>query len=117
MRKAVNYSIGFSDGEIYSYQYKEGSFIVFVKMWNGIKVRIKFSEVLGVCDFGVGDISAFVDDDNTLFLKSILKRNYAIVPISTPYRAFQFLNLDDEPALEVVAVDYAIMEEPMNIID
>ena len=108
MKKSLKFAIGFSDSELLSYQQKSGKFTAFLKMWNGVEIQIEFSEVTGVNDLGVGDISNFVEDENTPFLNSILSKVYEIAPTSHPYRSFQFLDLDDNPVLEIIAVSLKI---------
>ena len=112
MKKEINYKIGFSDGEITSYSRDQNNLVVKVKTWNDTYLIITFLDVVGIIDYGIGDISNFVEEtEETSFLKIILNRVYELIPEAPPYRLFQFLDLDDNPSLEIVAVSQSIYEE------
>ena len=109
MRTQIHYKIGFADGEVSSYQREEHTFTVVVKAWNGDHLRIDFSDPVGICDFGVGDISDFcMEDSGSEFMRQVLSSLYEVVPASHSYFLYQFLNLDDQPALEIVATGVQI---------
>ena len=109
MRTRVRYEVGFSDGEVRYYFREEGAFTVVVEAWNGALVRVAFDDPAGVCDTGVGDISDIcVEDAGSPFMSRVLGELYEVAPASHPYRLYQFLNLDEQPALEVVAAGITI---------
>jgi hypothetical protein len=109
--KKIDYQIGFSDGEIISYFRDERSLTVKLKTWNDKYLSVLFSDVVGIVDYGIGDISNFIEEDEkSLFLKTILDKVYESIPNEQPYRLFQFLDLDDNPVLEIVAVAQSITE-------
>ena len=104
MQKEVNFDIGFSDSEILSYCREQEKLIVVVKMWNDKRIEISFRGIVGCSDYGIGDISALVEEDRTTELfEKILSEVYEKLPSQHPYHLYQFLNLDDSPCLEVVA--------------
>lgn len=104
MKQEINFDIGFSDGEILSYCREPEQLIVVVKMWNDKKIKIVFRGIVGCSDYGIGDISALVEEDRTTeFFKKILSEVYEKLPSQHPYHLYQFLNLDDSPCLEIVA--------------
>jgi hypothetical protein len=111
MKNKINYQIGFSDAEIISYFREQNHLTVKVKTWNDKLLSVLFSDVVGVIDCGLGDISSFVKENGeSLFLTTILNQVYESIPDDQPYHLFQFLNLDDNPCLEIVAVSQIISE-------
>src|SRR5215207_4587775 len=104
MRVPVTSDVGFSDGEIHAYRMEGDVFTVDVNAWNGQLLRVRFTDAVGVSDLGAGDISALSEEDaGSPFMAAVLARLYEANPPTGAHRLYQFLDLDDQPALEVVA--------------
>lgn len=104
MNKEIKFGTGFADAEILEYHRNRDDCNVVVKTWNDRFVKIRFLDVVGVNDIGIGDIRGIFEvDGSTTFLENVLAQVYTSIPATHPYRQFQFVNLDDEPYLQVVA--------------
>jgi hypothetical protein len=104
MHNKISSEFGFSDSELVSYQRTGDEFTVTVKAWNGSRLTVFFKQFEGVLDYGLGDISDFVEEsDETPFIKQVISRIFTETPKEHTYRVYQFLDLDGEPILEVVA--------------
>lgn len=104
MKNKITFEIGLSDGEIDRYQRESDLVTIVITAWNGRTITVIFSGVAGVLDYGIGDISDFIEEtEETEFLTETLSRVYDKTPDYHPYRIYQFLNLDDAPSLEILA--------------
>jgi hypothetical protein len=96
--------VEFSDSEFVSYDRKSDDFVVLIDAWNGTRLTVSFSQCEGVLDLGIGDISDFIEEtESDQFFEQIISRIYTNLPDDHPYHLYQFLGLDGEPVLEVVA--------------
>lgn len=104
MHRKIDSDHGFADSEFVSYQRKHAEFTVIIAAWNNKLIEIVFSDVEGILDYGLGDISDFVEEtEKDAFFEKILSLVYVSVPDDSPYRLYKFLDLDGQTALEVVA--------------
>lgn len=88
------------------------SLIIILKAWNDDRLRVEFTDAIGLCDPGVGDVSEFCEEsDESGFMKAAIQRAYEIVPEVIPYKLFQLLDLDGEPAMEIVAASVKIARQ------
>jgi len=108
-RTPVPFDVGFSDAEVTGYEMDADKFIVRVNAWNEQPLTITFADPLGVADRGIGDISDFVQESShSPFMQEVITRAYEKVHHPIPYYLFQFLDLDGEAALEVIATSAKI---------
>jgi len=104
MKLSVEYEIGFADAEILEYRKESNELTVFVQAWNETVLRVSFFDVVGLMDLGVGDIADLViENSGSAFLNNVIQQVYENIPSVHPYTLYQFLNNDDNPAMEVVA--------------
>lgn len=104
MKKSIDTDIGVADAELVSYFRKQNSLIVKIKAWNEVVLTFTFGDFGGLSDYGLGDISQFVEEDEmTFLLERTLKNLYEKIPVESPYKIYQFLNLDDNVVLEIIA--------------
>ena len=107
MRIEVEVGIGLADAEIVSYSSDNSDVTVIVKAWNSSTVKIIFNDVIGVLDVGIGDITALCQEtEATSLMSTAIGRMYETVPEETPYHCYQFLDLDDFPAMEIIAASH-----------
>lgn len=99
----IDSNIGFSDAELSSYSKKNDSFIVSVLAWNDSLITVTFSDVIRVLDNDINSISSLcrvIEESD--FLQAALNRLYEEgAPSKHPYKHYQFLDDDDQPALEI----------------
>jgi len=108
-RTAIEFEVGFADSELQSYRRDGDTFVVSLVAWNKKTIRFCFADMIFVVDRGAGDISDVCEvKAASPFLDEALRIQYEDVPDDHPYRLFQFLNMDDEPSLEVVAASVEI---------
>lgn len=112
MKKKIDTFKSIADSELISYSRQDNTFTVNIHAWNASLITATFIEFEGAADYGLGDISEFVEEtDSTDFLGRVLVNVYEEAPETHPYHLYQFLNLDGEPALEVVATDVKLTYE------
>ena len=110
MRNKIKAEIGFSDGEFASYERKGDELTVLVDAWNGTRLALVFSQFEGALDLGLGDVSDFVEEtEPDGFFDQVISRIYTEPPEKHPYHYYQFLDLDDQPVLVIVASDVRIV--------
>lgn len=108
-RTPVPSDVGFADGEVTGYATRDDRLSVAVRAWNGERLVVAFSEPLGVRDRGVASIQDVCEvAGETPLLAEVLAYHYESVPDDHGLRVFQFLDLDGEPSLEVVARDVVV---------
>ena len=112
MRKKIEAIVGFADSEFISYQRKVSEFRIWIDAWNNKRFKISFLNFEALVDYGIGDISEFVEEtQSNPFLEEVISLIYTSIPESHPYRIFQFLDLDGRPSLEIIAADVNIVME------
>lgn len=112
MKKKIGSDISFADGEFRSYQWANGEFSLEITAWNGGRSRVRFIAFAGLSDYGVGDVSGLIEEtDPSAFYNKVISRLFENIPAENPYRLFQILDLDGQPALEIVAQDLEISHE------
>lgn len=100
-----------ADAEIISYSRDNSDVTVIVEAWNLSTVKITFNDVIGVLDVGIGDITTLCQETQaTALMSSAIGRMYEKVPVVTPYRCYQFLDLDDFPAMEIIAASHTAVK-------
>jgi hypothetical protein len=109
MRTPVQSEIGLSDAEIVRYSRSPSELSVIVEMWNSTLVTFTFFDVIGILDLGIGDISDLCQESETTSLMSkAVERMYESPPDVLPYHVYQFLDLDYNIAMEIVAASATI---------
>ena len=104
MRQLIDTAVGLSDSRISGYTKANGDLLVRVRAWNGQTLVFHFSEAHALWDGGAGEVTSLCEETHeTALLARLLDYFYEERPTHHPYRVFQFLDLDDRPALEVVA--------------
>lgn len=112
MKKEVEFDIGFADSAVSGYVVDNGNLTVRLIAWNGVKLSVSFHDFEGMADYSAGDISSLVEfDGKNDFLSRVLQNVFEVPPAQTGLRLFQFLNLDEEPSLEVVSPGIKIFRQ------
>lgn len=102
--KSIEFEIGFADAELLSYERSVDDCTVNLTTWNNQNVEALFIDTVGVLDIGVGTISDIVEVfEVTPFFEKVLSQVYETPPSHHLYRLFQFLNVDGEASLEIIA--------------
>jgi hypothetical protein len=112
----LDYEIGFADSEVLSLHRKSQTLVVRLQLWTARVVDVTFSDVLQVVDRAAWTISAVREatDIGSSALTEAVARHYR-GEAEHGFRLFQFLDEDDEPALEVVVEQLPpIVEEVSN---
>lgn len=96
--------IGFEDGQILGHRSEGNRLIVDYVFWNEKRAEFSFVDWLGLQDVGAVKtmIGRAVEMDTSSFLITVFNRIYSDSS-GMNATAFQFLDLDDNVALEVVA--------------
>ena len=109
-KTSINYKIGFSDSEVISYNSEKEKTIVLLKAWNEKTIKFEFIDCilfLSLENWRISDIIELKSPDSSLF-KRALRTTFEEIPIEHSYKLFQFLDLDDDPAIEIVCKDIII---------
>ncbi len=102
-RESINFDIGFSDGEVVSYNRKDEILSITVQAWNEQKILIICNDIIGFLDKGGWDISDFCEvKSETKFLKEVLDRQFEKIPDNHGYKVYQFVDNDDQVVIEIV---------------
>ena len=110
MKEEIKYKVSFADSEFSSYTRKQNNLNVKIKAWNEVELNVVFQEVIGVADYGIGNISAFVKENiPSLFMERTLLEAYEKVPNEHNYKLYQLLNLDGVASFEVIAESFEII--------
>lgn len=107
--ESINFEIGFSDGEVISYSKEEDSLIISVRAWNDKIIKIVCRDVISFFDKGTWDISDFrevISDTDTL--REALERQFENIPEDHGYKAFQFIDNDDQAVMEIVCSEISV---------
>ncbi len=108
-RKSIHYSPGFADAEFESYNKLRDTFILTLKTWDEKKIVVSFKEAIRILDNDIGDISDFCEvTDNSEFLENALENLYTNLPQKVSFKHYEFMNLDGNPSLKVVASEINI---------
>jgi hypothetical protein len=110
VKQRIQSQIGFSDAEFRSYAKDNDNFTVVVEAWNQAHLKVIFFGVIGIIDRNIGSISDLVmDTDESEFVMESIALMYDRPPTIRSYNLYQFLDLDDRPVLEVVALRLEIV--------
>lgn len=106
MKKRPYQDIGFADSELKSFfcDFDSGVLDVKIELWNAIVISMQFSDMLFFSDHGSFFVTTLIEVKESKLLNEVLKYNYTDgqVPSNHPYKHFQFLDLYDDPRLEVI---------------
>lgn len=105
-----NLPIGLADSELEGYLRRGKSLTVEVRAWNGRQLVFSFHGVISVTDMLAGSFSDFIQDSpvSEHRLDAAIHCTYEVVPTVHSYHVYSFLDLDDCPSLEVVALSYDV---------
>ncbi len=117
--KEVQTPFSTADSELVTYSYIAATetLNLQLKLFNLQTVEFSFHDVIYFFDHGTLDISSFVEADaQDLCLAQAVKRTYSIEPAAHPYHAYKFLDLDQEPSLEIVCrqLKWSLMSNGAN---
>ena len=104
---------GFEDGEIVSYRMTSEALSVEYRFWNASVAILQFVDPVAMRDDGaVGATIGSVDlTRSSELIADMVRRVYVTPPESPPWRHFRFLNVDDEPVLQVIAHDFRFVAD------
>lgn len=110
MRVQLETKIGLSDSEPFLVSIKDDELQVLIKAWNESKILFEFKDFVHL-NYG---ITATIDsvwevEVSDEQMKTALTRVYdKVIPEEHPYRCFQFMDLEDTVAIEVIAAELTI---------
>lgn len=110
MSKQIESPVGFSDSELLGYERRGEELTVRFRAWDERLLVVTFSQAIAVREVPAGDIAEAVmgTDIGTDLLATALARTYESVPSHHPYNVYAFVDVDGDPALEVVATECTI---------
>ncbi len=100
-----------ADSELLSYHFVRDSNTLRIKfqMWDGGIIKIYFYDVILFVDHCINNINGFYQNtENGKLMDDALKATYEITPTSHPYKLFQFINLDNNPCIEIICNDIQV---------
>ena len=104
--------IGLADSELISYCYNadKNNLTIRIRAWNAKTLEFIFSDLLLFTDEGGNLISSFClnKSNSELFIKILNKTYDNKAPDHHPYKFFQFLDIDDEPCLEIICEKFEV---------
>ncbi|MBN9378033.1 MAG: hypothetical protein BGO14_00925 [Chlamydiales bacterium 38-26] len=102
-RKSVETKYGLADSEIVSFKSEDFNLIVYLQAWNGNILKVEFKDCIYFSNYQAGDISDICENPSSPSLQLALDHKYQNIPSDHGYKAYQFLDLDDDPVIEVVS--------------
>ena len=109
-RKPLKYKIGFADSEILFYKSNNFSLFFYLKAWNETILKIEFKEYIYFLDTVCIDVSDIFENDSSNTLKTALDREFNEIPEDHGFKLYQFINIEDEVAIEIVSKEILITE-------
>jgi hypothetical protein len=107
--ESIDSEIGFSDGEVTSYSKADDNLLISVKAWNDKFIKIVCKDVIGFLDKGTWDISDFREiKSETVLLREVLERQFENIPEDHGYKAFHFVDNDNQAVMEIVCLEINI---------
>lgn len=105
----IDIGLSLADAELDSYFYKKNNLCVRIKTFNMNTVEFVFKDLLLFVDRGGNFVMDFClnSTENELF-KEAIKKVYEIIPRYIPYKLYQFLDIGNEPYLEIICKNYEI---------
>ncbi|MFI0436057.1 MAG: hypothetical protein ACH350_10125 [Parachlamydiaceae bacterium] len=101
----INIGISLADAQLESYFYdkNQNTLIIRIKSWNAKLIEFVFSDLIGFTDRGGNFIMDFCKkiSGNDL-CKVIIEKSFEGNPKSNHYNFFQFLDIGNEPYLEII---------------
>ena len=102
--RKIQSPISLADAEIRKYSKDRDCLDLELKAWDNSTVYLKFSDVIGLCDFGGRDIGGFVQvEGSSQLLEAVLRRTFDRTSDMHGYHIFQGLDNDNQVTFEVVA--------------
>jgi len=101
----LNLGVGLDDADLISYfgDIEKISVLVKIRSGNGKIIEFTFFDVIYFGDKGGNFITAFGKAKEKEILKEVLIKTYGSkIPYDHPYKLFQFLDIDENPYLEIV---------------
>lgn len=103
--RTIELTVSLSDAELKSYSRINDELIVDIFLWNETILKIHFYEVISILDKDIGYIDDFCKmEQESAFQKEALERLYeSEIQDNHGYAHFQFLNIDGDATLEIIA--------------
>jgi hypothetical protein len=96
--------VGFADSELLQYSSSGDELVILLKLWDERRVVVTFRGVSRVLCHASSWVAEFSEPaSESSFLDAALSEVYETVPDSHPYRHYQFLGVEGESVIEVVA--------------
>jgi hypothetical protein len=102
---------GFEDGEVVNYRVASERLEMTYEFWNEKRATITFERFVAVRDIGsIGvTVGRVLQLNSSKLLSELVARHYDAPPEEVPWTHFQFLDVQDEPMLEIVASDCTVV--------
>ncbi len=107
-KQSIQYQIGFADSEILSYHSSNDNLILRLKCWNEKIIEFEFVDCILFLILNNWKISDVCELNDSFLMERALKKVYETIPEQHPYKVFQFLDNDDDPAVEVACTNMII---------
>ncbi len=106
---SIDHDIGFADSHFLGYERSNNILTVRLQAWNEKNLQFIFNDTIRVVDNDANEVVDVVwNDANTELLKQALHRLYGQLPTKHPFKHFQFLDLDYQSCLDVVARECSV---------
>lgn len=110
-RLEIFVGVGLDDSEFISYTKVRGEKLtVQLLSWNNQKVFIHFFDPILFLDRGLYLSKQFCELKSfSPLLKEALEYTYVKIPENPPYKVYQIIDIEDEPAMEIICKRYEVM--------
>lgn len=108
-RVSIPTDVGLADAELTDYCRRDDELVVGIKAWNEERLLVRFREPVAMHDRGAWSVSDLCESGSqTALLQEALGYQYETIPSDHGLRVFEFLDVDGQSVLEVIAREVAV---------
>ncbi len=108
LRHSINYSLSLADSRIVNYQSSNGDLIIFLECWNEKLLKLRFIDCVFFSIFSNWKIIDICEAEDQAVFNKAMKSVYEIIPTDNPYKLYQFIDDEGEPAAYIISSGFII---------
>ncbi len=109
-KKSVKFQHGAADSVMVSFESFEYNLLIYLKTWNDTILKFEFCDNIFFSIYSLCYVSDFCQVNISSNMDRALSMEYEKIPLEHPYKIFQFFNLNDDIAAEIICENLVISE-------